>query len=60
MGAAFATQRGRMERQLWRAAKSVSTLLTNPKAFPCLIRYIHDMRRFQGICDERETHLTHH
>src|SRR5882724_3047552 len=34
--AVFATQRGCMERQLWRAAKSISTLLTNLKAFTCL------------------------
>ena len=45
---AFATQRGRMERQLWRAVKSISTLLINPKAFTCVFRYIHDTRRFQG------------
>ena len=44
--AAFATQRGHMERHLQRATKSVRTLLMNPKAFPCLFRYIHDMRRF--------------
>jgi len=36
--AAFATQRGHMERHLQRASKSVSTLLMNPKAFPCLFR----------------------
>src|SRR5882724_7354391 len=49
---AFATQRGRMERQLRRAAKSVSTLLTNPKAFACLFRFIHDTGRFRGTQDE--------
>ena len=45
---AFIAQRGWMERHLRRAAKSVSTLLTNLKAFPSLFQYIHDMRRFQG------------
>ena len=49
---AFATQRGCMERQLWRAAKSISTLLTNPKAFACLFRFIHDTGRFQGTQDK--------
>jgi len=34
----FTTQRGHMERHLQRASKSVSTLLMNPKAFPCLFR----------------------
>jgi len=48
----FATQRGCMERQLQRATKSVSTLLTNPKVFACLFRFIHDTRRFRGTQDE--------
>ena len=43
---AFATQRGRMERDLRRAAKSASMLLMNPKAFPSLFKYIHKTRRF--------------
>ena len=34
---AFATQRGHMERDLRRAAKLVSMLLTNPKAFQSLL-----------------------
>jgi len=49
---AFSIQRGHMERHLWRATKSVSTLLTNLKAFPYLFRYIIDMRRFQGLTNE--------
>ena len=48
----FATQRGHLERHLWRATKSVSILLTNLKAFPCLFRYIHNMRRFQGSIND--------
>ena len=48
----FATQRGRMERYLQRATKSVSILLTNTKAFPCLFRYIHNMRRFRGSTND--------
>ena len=44
--AAFTIQRGCMERHLWRATKSVGMLLTNPKAFPHLFRYIADTRRF--------------
>jgi len=43
---AFTTQRGHMERQLWRATKSVSTLLMNPKVFTSLFRFIHNMGRF--------------
>ena len=43
---AFTTQRGCMERHLRWATKSVSLLLMNVKAFPCLFKYIHDMRRF--------------
>jgi len=46
--AVFAIQRGHMERHLRRAAKSVSTLLANPKAFPYLFSHINDMRRFRG------------
>ena len=38
----FETQRRRMEGHLQRVAKSVSTLLTNPKAFPHLFKYIND------------------
>ena len=49
---AFTTQRGRMERDLRRAAKSVSTLLANPKAFQSLFKYIHEMRRFRGSHDD--------
>ena len=45
---AFAAQQGCMERHLRGAAKSISTLLNNPKAFPNLFRFIQDMRRFQG------------
>ena len=48
----FTTQRGHMERQLRRAAKSVSMLLTNLKAFPCLFKFIHDTRRFLGSIDD--------
>ena len=42
---AFATQRGCMERDLRRAAKLVSMLLMNPKAFQSLFKYIHETRR---------------
>ena len=49
---AFATQRGHMERQLSRVAKSVSTFLTNTKAFPCLFKFIHNMRWFQGSIED--------
>jgi len=35
-----------MERELRRAAKSVSMLLMNLKACPYLFKFIHDMRRF--------------
>ena len=42
----YNTQRRQMEGHLWRAAKSIITLLTNPKAFPHLFKYIHDMRCF--------------
>jgi len=45
---AFVAQRGCMERHLRRAAKSISTLLNNPKVFPNLFRFIQDTRRFQG------------
>jgi len=50
--AAFNAQRGRMERQLRRAARLVSTLLSNPKAFPSLFKYIHDTRRFRAADKE--------
>jgi len=49
---AFAIQRGCMERHLRRATKSVSTLLMNLKAFPCLFKYIHDMGRFCRSIDD--------
>jgi len=42
----FAAQRGDMESQLRRAAKSMSTLLTNPKAFLQPFKYIHNTNHF--------------
>jgi len=49
---AFTIQRGHMKRHLRRATKSVSTLLTNPKALPCLLKYIHDPGRFCRSIDD--------
>src|SRR5882724_3629413 len=49
---AFTTQRGCMERDLRRAAKLVSMLLANLKAFQSLFKYIHETRRFRGSHDD--------
>jgi len=42
----FMTQRRHMEGQLQRAAKDVRILLTNPKAFTQLFKYVCDMGQF--------------
>jgi len=43
---AYARQRKALEGALQRAARSTSTLLANPKAFPHLFKFIYGTRRF--------------
>ena len=48
----FTAQRGVMERALQRATKSISTLLSNPKAFPHLFRFVNDTWHLHSIFGE--------
>jgi len=50
---AYMVQRKHMESHLWRAARSIRTLLSNLKVFPHLFRFIHNMGQFIML---RETH----
>ena len=44
----YTTQRGQLEARLWRATRSITVLLANPKAFDHLLRYIQEMHRFHN------------
>ena len=44
---AYAIQRRRTERALRRSTRSINTLLSNPKAFPHIFKFVSDTRRFQ-------------
>jgi len=48
----FAAQRGVMERALQRAPKSISTLLSNLKAFPHLFRFVNNTQQIHGVFSE--------
>ena len=45
---AYVTQRRQLEEDLGRAARLISMLLMNPKAFPYLFRYIHNTWHFHS------------
>jgi len=49
--------RNRMIAALRRATRSVSMLLANPKAFPHLFKYMHDMRHFHSILGDLQSTL---
>ena len=44
---AYRPQRGQLERTMQWEARSISTLLANPKAFPHLFQYVNAMWQFQ-------------
>jgi len=49
---AYTIQRRCIVGHMRRAARSVGTLLSNPKAFPHLFKFIHDSRQFRNIAGE--------
>ena len=49
------SHRRQLENHLRRAAKSIRVLLTNPKAFPHLFRYIHDMKCFSNTAKSKQS-----
>ena len=51
----YTVQRNRMIAALQRAARSVSMLPVNPKAFPHLFKYMHDTCHFHSILGDLQS-----